>query len=111
VQRHAIVTSPGRRGGPFRPRLAVIGIPDLTDPRQIVRALVLSRQPFTLTNGAGGWQRWKGREVRLVRVRTSEIPRGTPEVAWTDLVDEALAEERAGRSGPQGVMDGPGLLR
>jgi hypothetical protein len=38
MQRHVIITSPGSPGEPFRPRLAVVAIPDLTDPRQIVKA-------------------------------------------------------------------------
>jgi hypothetical protein len=112
MQRHVIVTSPDSPGAPFRPRLAVIAIPDLTDSDQIVKALVLSRQPFTYTNGTGGWRRWNGQEVRLERVRScSEIPRGTPEVAWAELVDEGLEEERAGRSGPEWQMIGRPLTR
>jgi len=107
MQRHAIVTSPDSPDMPFAPRLAVIGISDSADPDQIVKALVLSRQPFTFTNGTGGYQRWNGQEVRIERVRScSEIPSGTPEVAWAELVDEALEEERAGRSGPQWQMNG-----
>jgi hypothetical protein len=111
MQRHAIVTSPDRPGMPFMPRLTVLGISDGTDPRQIVKALVLSRQPFTFTNGTGGYQRWNGQEVRIERVCSAELPAGTPEVGWAELVDEALAEELAGQSGPQGQMDGPRLCR
>jgi hypothetical protein len=60
MQRHVIVTGPDSPGMPFRPRLAVIAIPDRIHPDTIVKALVLSRRPFTLTNGTGGWRRWTG---------------------------------------------------
>jgi hypothetical protein len=110
--KHVIVTSPDSPGQPFLPRLAVIAIPDLTDPRQVAKALVLSRQPFTYTNGTGGWPRWNGQEARLDPVGSCpEVPQGTPEVSWAELVDEALAEERAGRTGPSYLMDGPVLSR
>ena len=110
--KHVIVASPDSPGAPFRPRLAVIAVPDLTDPRQIAKALVLSRQPFTYTNGMGGYRRWNGQEVRVDRVGScSEVPPGIPEVSWAELVDEALAEEEAGRTGPMYQMEGPMLRR
>ena len=51
--KHVIVASPDSPEAPFRPRLAVIAVPDLTDPRQIAKALVLSRQGVPSWDPAG----------------------------------------------------------